>query len=212
MSAASWSSVAEQKEATELHTFALAYERALTEVMMSEDVTKYPQISSDIGVIIRDNSNPLIKVDLLMKRLKGTELGKKLYVKAILSVHEIRLARELSKKEQEEQIAIERREQERQIAMERRIKVAAQVAAQEASRIGERKFNDRAHVQTAAEMAHALSNPTGTYHSFVPLVPPPPANPLKFSLFPKGKKGGKKSHRKKGGKKSHRKRSHRRRH
>jgi len=204
MSAASWSSVAEQqKEATELHTFALAYERALTEVMMSEDVTKYPQISRDIGVIIRGNTNPLIKVDLLMERLRNTELGKKLCVKAILSVPEIRFARELSKREQDEQIAIERREQERQIAMEHRIKVAAQEAAAiEAARIVnlgiERGVSYGTYKTLPAGAAAPLANPlTIEFHK------PPKYHGGKKSYKKSHKKGGKKSHRKKGGKRSH---------
>ena len=205
MSAASWSSVAEQKEeATELHTFALAYERALTEVMMSEGVTKYPQISHDIGVIIRGNKNPLIKVDLLMERLKDTELGKKLYVKAILSVHEIRFARELSKKEQEEQIALEHKEQKRQIDMEQRIQVAAQEAAAiEAARIvnlGIKKGVSYGTYRTLpAEAAAPLANPL-----IIELhKPKPKSHGGKKSYKKSHKKGGKKSHRKKGGKRSH---------
>lgn len=207
MSAASWSSLGleEQKEATNLHTFARAYERVLTEVMLTEGLD--PRISPDIGRIIDTTRNPLIKVDLIMTRLKGTELGKKLYVKALLAADVLRFNREWAEREK-------RNKQEMELYIERKIKEAAQVAAQEASVIGEQRFNDRAHIQTDAEKAHR----TGTYHSFVPAPQPPLANPFTISFFPprKKKEGGKKSHRKKGGKKSHRKkggkRSHRRRH
>lgn len=196
-------------EATELHTFALAYERALTEVMMSEDFRIHPQISHDIGVIIRENPNPLIKVDLLMDRLKGTELGKKLYVKAIFSAHDIRFDRELSKREQE-------REQQGQIDIERRIKMAAQLAAQESARIGEQRLSMRSHLQTAAEQEYALTHPSGTYKQVSPAqLAAEAASAPQYQFQPfalkKGKgKGGKKSHRKKShrkksGKKSHRK-------
>lgn len=204
MSAASWSSSEEQKEATDLHTFALAYERVLTEVMMKEGLERYPQISSDIRDIIRTTPNPLIKVDLIMTRLEGTDLGKNLYVKALLAADVLRFNREWAEREK-------RNKQEMELYIARKIKEVAQVAAQEASVIGARRFNDMAHMQTAAEMEH----PTGTYKSFVPAPQPPLANPFTISLQRK-KKGGKKSHRKKGGKKSHRKkggkRSHRRRH
>ena len=179
-------SAAEQREAIELRSFALAYEEALTNAIMSGEFRINSDMTQDMRAIIDNNSNPLIKVYLLMKRLKGTYFGKHVETMAILKNDH------------------GSSEYERNRKMEH-FKALMKTAASQAAHVGQQR--EIAHQflpsgQTAAEREHKSG--TTSVYGYPPQ--PPLANPFSFQL-PNEKKGGKKSYRKKSGKKSHRKKS-----
>ena len=175
-------SAAEQREAIELRSFALAYEEALTNAIMSGEFRINSDMTQDMRAIIDNNSNPLIKVYLLMKRLKGTYFGKHVETMAILKNDH------------------GSSEYERNRKMEH-FKALMKTAASQAAHVGQQR--EIAHQflpsgQTAAEREHKSG--TTSVYGYPPQ--PPLANPFSFQL-PNEKKGGKKSYRKKSGKKSH---------
>jgi hypothetical protein len=180
-------SAAEQREAIELRSFAHAYESALTQAMLLGKFKINSNMTQDMHDIIYNNPNPLIKVDLLMDRLKNSDLGKHVETMAIL-------ANDHGSSESE---------QNRKM---KHFKALMKMAASQAAHVGQQR--EIAHQflpsgQTAAEREHKSG--TTSVYGYPPQ--PPLANPFSFQL-PNKKKGGKKSHRKKSGKKSHKKRSH----
>ena len=184
------------QKAREKRAFAKAYEKAFTEEMLSGNHKITGIMTQDIRTIIDSNPDPVKKVEHLRRRLKGTTLGERVEVRAIL----------------ETDLGVSESMQES--AMKRQKKLVSMTAAQSAS-IGEKQQLKHVHipVETPQEKEYRETHPTGTYKEFD--VQPGAAikNPFFFELKKK-KKGGKKSH-KKGGKKSHKKggkKSHKRRH
>ena len=183
------------QKAREKRAFAKAYEKAFTEEMLSGNHKITGIMTQDIRTIIDSNPDPVKKVEHLRRRLKGTTLGERVEVRAIL----------------ETDLGVSESMQES--AMKRQKKLVSMTAAQSAS-IGEKQQLKHVHipVETPQEKEYRETHPTGTYKEVD--VQPGAAikNPFFFEL--KKKKGGKKSH-KKGGKKSHKKggkKSHKRRH
>jgi hypothetical protein len=190
-------SAADAQEAVELRAYVRAYETALNEVLKSGEFNVTPRMAQDIKDIVDQNPNPLIRVHLLYRRLKGTDLGQRVYAKAILG--------------NDHGLAEHQREQKIKY-----FKDLMKRAALQAAQVGQQKAIERDYLplrQTIAERTYR----SGTYVEHASSTPQPLTDPLTIVLKktnPKprgGKKSYKKSH-KKGGKKSHKKRTHGRRH
>lgn len=190
----------DEKEAIALRSFAAAYERALTQVLMDHEFTITPNMKQSMSDIITRTPNPLIKVELLMDRFKDTALGKKVMVMAILA-NDHGLAEKVRNSEQAERARLIEEAEQRAEAM--RMGLAEKAAA--------------AAAIDADKIRISQGIPYGTYTELFPPPAHPLAKPFTLALPPPkkgGKKSAKKSHKKshkKGGKKSHKK-SHRRRH
>jgi hypothetical protein len=205
MSAADAMSPEDAREAMELRAFTNAYERALTQVMMSGEFNITDAMMRDMSHIIVSNPNPLIKVELLMNRLKHTEFGKRVMILAILG-NDHGLAERMRNADREAQAQAQKQLEDKiRLRTAELEKAAAEAAAIEADRI------------VNAQMREGV--PYGTFTEFGPSHALPfDHEPLTFQIKPPkktGNMGGKKSHKKshkKGGKKSHKKRTHRRRH
>ncbi len=186
----------EVQKAREKRAFAKAYEKALTEEMLSGNHKITGSMTQDIRTIIDSNPDPVKKVEHLRKRLRGTTLGERVEVRAIL----------------ETDLGVSESMQESAMKMQKKL---VSMTASQAASIGEQKQLEHVYrpVETAQEKEYRETHQTGTYKEVD--VQPGAAieNPLFFELKKK-KKGGNKSH-KKGGKKSHKKggkKSHKRRH
>jgi hypothetical protein len=211
MSAAMSAAMSEEdkKEAIELRSFAAAYETVLTEVMMSGNDFTTHAMRRDMSDIIRSNSNPLIKVELLMERLKKTEFGKRVMVMAILA-NDHGLAERVRKSQQAEHARLIEEAEQHAEAMRMRLAANAAIEAANAA---------VAAAIEADKIRISQGIPYGTYtESSASSASPLLTDPFTIVLPRRSKKGGKKSVKKggkksvkKGGKKSHKK-SHRRRH
>ena len=190
------------REAMEARAYARAYETALREVIESDEFIITPRMLQDIQKIVTQNPNPLIKVDLLHKRLKETALGKRVEFNAILK-NDHGLAERMRNSEKEAQAQLEAK-----VA-----KAAAEVAKAAAAAAAAAAAIEDEQI-TNARIRQGISY--GKYITLPPAAAAAPlANPLTIEFRkPSKKHGGKKSYKKshkKGGKKSHKK-SHRRRH
>jgi len=188
------------QKAREKRAFAKAYEKAFTEEMLSGNHKITGSMTQDIRTIIDSNPDPVKKMENLRRRLKGTTLGERVEVRAIL----------------ETDLGVSESMQES--AMKRQKKLVSMTAAQAAS-IGEQQQLKHVYrpVETPQEKEYRETHPTGTYKEVDVQPGAAVENPFFFELKKK-KKGGKKSHKKshkKSGKKSHKKggkKSHKRRH
>jgi hypothetical protein len=211
-------SAADAREAVELRAYVRAYETALNEVKASGRFTITPDMRKDMDAIIAQNPNPLIRVHLLHLRLKETDLGQRVYAKAILG-NDHGLAERIRNSEKDAQAQLDAKIQIRTAEVAKAASDAAAAAAAEAdvqltNSLMKKGVSYGIYTTPPAEAVAPLASPL----TIVLPKPKPKPRGGKKSYKKSHKKGGKKSHKKggkkshkKGGKKSHKK-SHRRRH